>query len=141
MEWADVVARIEAGENESTEFKRWEAFPARVADTFCAMANSQGGLIVLGIGDDGAMVGVSEAPEKVLEKLTSLLHSGLSVPVSARLGRHSTGDKWIHWIEVPYLRGLEPLRSHGRVLVRRGRASVEPSASELQDLLTPSVSF
>lgn len=134
MEWSEVLARIERGENDETEFKRWDAFPARVADAVCAMANSSGGLIILGVSDDGTLVGVSAPPDDVQERLTSLLHTGLSGPVSASLGCHESSDGWVHWIEVPFLLGLEPLRSRGRVLVRRGRASVEPSGGELQEL-------
>ncbi len=41
----------------------------------------------------------------------------------------------VHWIEVAAQRGYEPMRHRGRVYVRRGRASVEPSPSQLQELL------
>ena len=40
----------------------------------------------------------------------------------------------MHWIEVPHQRGFEPLRCGERVWIRRGRSSVEPSATELQEL-------
>jgi len=80
--------RIVRGEDEATEFKRWEAFPKGVAQGLCAFANSNGGLIILGVADSGQIAGVGEGARIVQEKLTSLLHSGLSAPVRAALGYH-----------------------------------------------------
>jgi ATP-dependent DNA helicase RecG len=134
MEWADVYARIQAGEGETTEFKRWQSFPARVGEAVCALANTEGGIVILGVSDDGTLLGVPEDPETVQERLTSFLQSGLSAPVRGRIGQHQEPAGWVHWIEVRRYRGPEPLHFRGRVLVRRGRASVVPSSSELQDL-------
>jgi len=62
------------------------------------------------------------------------LQTGANAPVQGRLGRFEDPAGWVHWIEVPRQRGFEPLRTDGRVWVRRERSTVEPSASELQDL-------
>lgn len=134
MDWTDVLARVRSGEDERTEFKRWDAFPTRVGPAIAAFANSDGGILILGVSDAGELCGVPDDPEPVQERLTSFLQSGLSAPVTARLARAREGDAWIHWIEVPFRRGPEPLRHQGKVFVRRGRASVEPSSAELQDL-------
>lgn len=134
MTWPQVLARLEAGEDGHTELKRWQGFPKKVAEAICAFANSDGGLLVLGVDDSGEILGVEEDPEAVQEKLTTLLHSGLSAPVQAALGRHLTDGKWVHWIGVRRYRGPEPLRHGSRIYVRRGRASVEPSPAELQEL-------
>lgn len=132
--WDEVRSRISGGEDSQTEFKRWPAFPKKVAEAACAMANADGGLIVLGIDDSGEIVGVDEDPEDVQERLTAFLHSALNAPIRAALGRHLEGSSWIHWIEVRRYRGPEPLRHRGRIFIRRGRASFEPSPAELQDL-------
>lgn len=134
MEWAEVSQRIAQGENEQTEFKLWPAFPKKVAEAICAFVNSDGGLLVIGVDDTGEIRGVDEDPEAVQEKLTSLLQSGLSAPVPARLGYQAVGDSRVHWIVVRRYRGPEPLRYGSRIYVRRGRASVEPSPAELQEL-------
>lgn len=133
MDWLAVLARIEAGEDEHTEFKR-DVDLKKVGRTVAAFANSNGGLLILGVSDDGSILGVQEDAEKVSERLTSFLQNGLGVPVQARLGRNESPDGWVHWIEIPRQRGFEPLRHGGQVYVRRGRASVEPSPAELADL-------
>jgi len=89
---------------------------------------------VLGISDSQQIIGVDEDSDQVQDRLTSFLQSGCSSPVSARLGRHKDPKGWVHWVEVPGQRGFEPMRYDGRVWVRRGRSSVEPSPTELQDL-------
>lgn len=133
--WAEVRARIAGGEDEHTELKLWQGFPGKVADAICAMANSDGGLIVLGVDDERRLVGVDKDPDLVQEKLTSLLQSGLNAPVRASSGCHQAENGvWIHWLEVRRYRGPEPLRHGRRTLVRRGRASVEASPYELQEL-------
>lgn len=134
MQWKEIQERIAAGEDERTELKTWQAYPKRVADALCALANTDGGLLVLGVADDGSVVGVAEDPDQVQERLTSLLQSGLSTPISARLGRERVDGKWLHWMEVRKIRYPDPVRAGGRVLVRRGRSTVEPSPSELQEL-------
>ena len=134
MAWDEILTRIDNGEDFHTELKRWEAFPKKVAEAVCALANADGGLIVLGIADSGEILGVEEDPETVQERLTGFLQSGLNAPVRAALGRHRKGSSWVHWLEVRRYRGPEPLRHRGPIFIRRGRSSVEPSPGELQDL-------
>ncbi len=132
--WTEVLERIEGGEDEHTEFKRWQGFPKKVAEAICAFANSDGGLLVLGVSDSGEILGVDADADEVQERLTSLLHSGLNAPVRAAVGRHRIDERWVHWLAVRRYRGPEPLRHGSRIFVRRGRASVEPSPAELQEL-------
>ena len=135
MEWRDVVRRIEAGEDRRTEFKRGLGDLSAVGRATCAFANTEGGLLVLGVEDSKAITGVREDTERVQERLAGFLQTGCSAPVHARTGRHEEpAAGWVHWIEIPRQRGFEPLRYGGRVWVRRERSSVEPSATELQEL-------
>ena len=135
MEWTNVLQRMEAGEDRTAEFKReFGNDLSAVGKAICAFANCEGGLIVLGIDDAGSIVGLSADPYEVHERLTSFLQTGYSAPVGARYGRHEIENGWIHWIEVPRIRGPEPLRCRGRVYIRRERSSTEPSPAELQEL-------
>ena len=134
MDWLGILKHIEAGESRRTEFKRGLGDLSAIGKAICAFANTEGGIIVLGVDPSQEIVGVREDAEKVQERLTAFLQSGCSAPVSARSGRHEDPIGWVHWIEVPRQRGFEPLRYDGRAWVRRERASVEPSPSELQEL-------
>ena len=134
MEWLDILVYLEAGEGQGTEFKRGLGDLSAVGKAICAFANTRGGVIILGVEDSKGIVGVREDAESVQERLTAFLQTGCSSPVSARVERHEDPNGWVHWIEVPRQRGFEPLRYDGRVWVRRGRSSVEPSPTELQEL-------
>ena len=134
MEWTDVLERIEDAESGQTEFKSELGNLRAIGRAICAFANTEGGVVILGVTDAQQIVGVKEDAKGVQERLTSFLQTGCSSPVTARAGRHEDPNGWVHWIEVPRQRGFEPLRYDGRVWVRRERSSVEPSPVELQEL-------
>lgn len=133
MDWPDIQARIENGEDRATEFKR-TLESRQVGRAICGFANSQGGVVILGVDDAGRIAGIADDPQSVEERLTSLLRNGCSAPVRASISRHSCGATHVYWLEVPRQRGFEPLRRNGRVWVRRERSTVAPSPTELQDL-------
>lgn len=60
---------IQAGEGISVEFKRCGSQPGQdTFETICSFANRQGGSILLGVRDDGAVEGVSEASALNIER-------------------------------------------------------------------------
>jgi len=134
LDWQSIKQRIEAGEDQNTEFKLGLGDLSALGKTICAFANSTGGVLVLGVDDQRRISGVREDSRSVQERLTSFLHTGCSQPVTAWVGCHAEGDEWVFWVEVPSQRGFEPLRCRGRTWIRRGSSSVEPSSHELQEL-------
>lgn len=133
MDWLKILKRIEGGEDDSTEFKR-NIDNKAIGKAMCAFANTNGGVIILGVADNQEIVGVNQDENDAQEILTSLLHSCCSSPVTATLGRHKDPKGWVHWIDVSRQRGFEPLQYKGRTWVRRGRSSVKPSSVELRSL-------
>ncbi|WP_295414043.1 ATP-binding protein [uncultured Thiodictyon sp.] len=130
-----MLQRIQAGEDAQTELGRLRSFGDKDwQEAVCAFANTQGGLVILGVTDDRAIDGVPMDPKEVQERLSNVLHNTFNAPLQARLGYHQDPNGWVHWIEVAGVRGPEPLRHKGRVLVRGNRGNREPSASELQEL-------
>lgn len=100
LDWEHLRARIAAGEDEHTERKLWDAFPDKAAIAIAAFANSDGGLVILGVADDGSLVGVPGDVDEAQEKLSTLLQTGLSAPVSATLGHHVENGVAIHWVDL-----------------------------------------
>ena len=133
MEWIEIECRIAAGEGRHTEFKR-AADLRLVGPAVCAFANTDGGVVILGVDDTGKIIGLEEDVDRLAERLTSFLQTGCSAPVQARCDHQETPEGMVHWIEVPRQRGLEPLRHGGRTWIRRERSSVEASALELRGL-------
>ncbi len=69
----DVIRLIAMGEGEEVEFK---ARPEKIAETVCAMANSRGGFILIGVDDKGKILGVDvKGEEKIVSELQGLMPS------------------------------------------------------------------
>ena len=138
MEWPEVLQRIEAGEGEETEFKRGLGDWSAIGRAVCAFANTEGGVVILGVTDSQSILGVNEDADEVQERLETFLRTGCNAPVSGQCGRHEDPNGWVHWLEVARQDDPEPLRYDGRVWVRRECSSVEPSPSDLQELYNTS---
>jgi len=57
----DVLTLIANGENSGVEFKRDDIRPEQLAREVVALANFQGGRILLGVQDDGSISGIQRA--------------------------------------------------------------------------------
>ena len=133
MDWSEVVRQIEDGEGPRIEFEsRFDR--CAIGKAVCAFANSEGGVVVLGVDDSGSIVGVNEDPESLEARLEDSLQSEYSGPVTAMCGRHRTCGHWVHWIEVFHIHGLPPVRHDGRFWIRLNGITVEPSGRKLQEL-------
>lgn len=133
MEWSDVRSRIGAGEGRAVEFEA--GFDTgKIGPAVCAFANTDGGVLILGIDDSGRIVGVGRDSDAVHERMTVFLSDGFNFPVTARCGRHQAPEGCLHWIQVLRQWNPEPMRYRDVAWVRRERSSVRPSPSELQEL-------
>lgn len=78
---AEFSELIRNGENSGVEFKRDDVHPDRLASEIAALANLEGGHILLGVEDDGAITGltrgVAEAEQWVMNLCRQNLQPGL----------------------------------------------------------------
>jgi predicted HTH transcriptional regulator len=58
-------ALISRGEGEQLEFKKKTTHPTRIARTLASLANTHGGQVLVGVDDDGRVVGVRDAEEEM----------------------------------------------------------------------------
>ncbi|MGI4875365.1 MAG: AlbA family DNA-binding domain-containing protein [Janthinobacterium lividum] len=61
----DLRALISQGEGEWLEFKKKTTHPTRIARTLSSLANTHGGQVLVGVDDNGQIVGVRDAEEEV----------------------------------------------------------------------------
>ena len=60
---------IKNGESRKIEFKKSKnSLPKNVFETFCAFLNTEGGTVLLGVSDDGKIIGVDKTAIKRLKK-------------------------------------------------------------------------
>ena len=62
MNLRDLIAR---GEGEDLEFKKKTTHPTRISRTLASLANTRGGRVLVGVDDDGRVVGVRDAEEEI----------------------------------------------------------------------------
>lgn len=65
MSHQDVLKLIEEGEGFHIEFKRRVTSPEKIAKPMIAFANTKGGIILLGVDDDGTIIGVESEKTEV----------------------------------------------------------------------------
>ena len=58
-------ALISQGEGERLEFKKKTTHPTRISRTLASLANTRGGQVLVGVDDDGRVVGVRDAEEEM----------------------------------------------------------------------------
>lgn len=72
MTLRELTQLVAAGEGLYLEFKRRVPQPERIAKEVIALANTHGGRLLLGVDDDGSIVGVRDAEEEEFALQTAL---------------------------------------------------------------------
>jgi ATP-dependent DNA helicase RecG len=116
---------LAAGETETVEFK--ESPNERFYRTISALANTRGGMILLGVNKEGSITGV-ESSSKFLEDLTNRIVNKLSV--YPEIETIDAAGKRV--IAVRVVRSTFPVSYEGRYYERVGNTTREMSAKKLQ---------
>ncbi|UOQ77460.1 ATP-binding protein [Hymenobacter sp. 5516J-16] len=70
----DLRELIRQGEGERLEFKKRTTHPTRIARTLASLANTHGGRVLVGVDDDGRIVGVRDAEEEIYQLRQAAQH-------------------------------------------------------------------
>ena len=75
MDLTELNARLRRGENLHTGFKEWPVRPDDVAPAIVAFANTDGGQLMLGVNDEGQIVGIDEGdPDRVAQFVDNIAY-------------------------------------------------------------------
>ena len=118
------MPKINASESESLEFKR--QWTDRVLEDLASFANTRGGTVLIGIRDDGEVVG-TKADDNEVQRIANLIASHLGITPSIRV--IETYGKPVIEIRVKPAHGLVYYR--GRYLRRVGTTNRDFSPEEL----------
>lgn len=129
MDINDLLDIIKHGENERIEFKR--SISKDIANQVVAMANAVGGHILIGVDDDGSIVGTDT--KKANDRLTNSLQSIMPSP-EVTVSTVEIGGQDLLIIEV---QPSEALLSIGGVAYIRIGAGIRPLS--IQEVLTLSI--
>lgn len=78
---AELLELLRHGENSGVEFKRDDVHPVSLAREIAALANLEGGHILLGVEDDGTPLGLSRPPREAEEWLMNVCRDRLQPPL------------------------------------------------------------
>ncbi len=85
---------INEGENQQIEFKESVSLSKNLAKDICAFANTKGGMVFIGIGDEKNIVGIKGYSEK-LEMIANTLNHNLFPIVNAEMKKTEINNKTI----------------------------------------------
>lgn len=99
---ADLERLIGGGESYSLEFKR-DINDSELTTNVVCLANGDGGLLLIGVDDDGAVIGARPRHGKATEpeRLPALVANTTSPPVNVTASTVDVGGKTVIVIEVP----------------------------------------
>ena len=86
---------IREGEGEQVEFKKKTTHPTRSSRTLASLANTRGGYVLVGVDDDGRIVGVRDAEEEI----------------------HVLRDAATHYVEPPILLTFKEVEEDNRTVL------------------------
>lgn len=81
MNLQDLQNYIQAGENLRAEFKAWPLPPDDLAATLVAFANTEGGLLFLGVADNGTIVGVGDS-DRAMQCVDQIAYQNSEPPLT-----------------------------------------------------------
>lgn len=121
-------------ESETIELK--ESYTTNIKKEIIAFANTNGGMLYIGVTDDGRVVGVDN-PGQVMESISSILHDGIKPDLSmlTQVETQRIEEKSVVVVKVskgtnkPYYIADKGLKPSG-VYIRKGNASI-PSTEEV----------
>ena len=133
MELSEAKSLIRGGENDKVEFKRKANHPEKIIKEIVAFANTSGGYLFIGIGDDRTIAGLKypEEEEFVLTKaITELCRPRIDFEV-----QHLTFEEGINVLlyiinegrAKPYYAFLEKRHRYGKAFVRVADKSIQAS--------------
>ncbi len=83
MNLAELTTCIQKGETLHTEFKQWPLHPDDMAAAVVAFANTDGGRILLGVNDQGQVVGIDENErDRVARTVDNVAYNNIEPPAT-----------------------------------------------------------
>ncbi|MBN2002871.1 MAG: putative DNA binding domain-containing protein [Anaerolineae bacterium] len=134
MDRLELYEMIAGGEDSLTEFKRDVSQRSDFAGEMIAFANTEGGQILVGVADDGMIVGVSD-PQRTEETLMNIARDNCTPPLTPVIERVATDEGVVLVVYVPR-RVAEPHENNsGQCYIRVGSTKRLVTAKERARLL------
>lgn len=123
---------IQQGENLTTEFKEKITSPNSLAAEIIALTNSKGGYILIGVNDQGNIIGLDVSQKQIEEEIMNICQNNCEPPIIPEFDYIKIGDKIIAILKI--YQGLEPhhLKTTGQYYIRVGSTKRISAGSNLK---------
>jgi ATP-dependent DNA helicase RecG len=136
----DILDLIRQGENSSLEFKTSELRAESLAKEIVAFANRDGGMILLGVADNGMIQGLSEE-KKYEEWVANIARHNVIPSVCPEFSTACVAEKKIGVIFIPKGKDKPYQTGDGKYLIRVGSTNRIATQQELLRLFQASGTF
>ncbi|MBI2139397.1 putative DNA binding domain-containing protein [Candidatus Woesearchaeota archaeon] len=134
MKQEDILFLIKNGETQEVEFKEGCPSGHKLAEIICGLANTDGGVLILGVSAKKEIKGLHCDFDKLQQEIANVLQSIHSSPqVSTSI--HAIGDKKLVLIEVKKANDKNAHTFNGAVYVRIGSTTHKLEGQALFDFL------
>lgn len=132
---AELLELVRNGENSGVEFKRDDVHPDELAKELCALANLEGGHVLLGVEDDGTISGLTRTAAQAEQWVMNICRGdNLRPPLIPYWETIDVDGRTVGVVTLPADLPDKPYEAkRGRawvVYIRRGTTSVEASREE-----------
>jgi len=132
MDELELLQRIEQGENATTEFKVECPHRDKLAQTLSAFANSHGGILIIGVGDDKEIVGLThDELEESADRVVEICQDLVKPPIHIKTIHKKMNGKFLLLVEVER-QSMHEVR--GIYYERQGNRKVRISPERLRRL-------
>ena len=130
----ELLEKIYLGEDSTIEFKRELPHRESLADEIAAFANASGGVILIGVDDDGEIVGMDRQDLDRTERIAlEICRDNIDPMVHIVTEKRQINDKNLLKIEVP--RSLFVHKSSNGYFIRQGSSKRQMPTEQLGRLL------
>ncbi len=130
----ELTEKIYLGEDSTIEFKRELPHRESLAEEIAAFANANGGVILIGVDDDGEIIGMDRQDlDRIERTVVEVCRDNIDPMVHILTEKLRIDDKNLLKIEVP--RSLFVHESSGRYFIRQGSSKSRMTTEQLGRLL------
>ena len=128
------------GEGKEIEFKQGLPRPEKTARTLCAFANTRGGMLFIGVDDDGRVLGAPK-PRRVMADLREIAEEYVHPPLPLQVGLLRLPEGTVVCCSVPYSKdrphGARQTDGTSEIVVRVGASNRVARGATLRALRAP----
>ncbi len=133
MKDSDVLKLIKRGESQTLEFKPSLSDMDRILEELCGLANTEGGMLLVGVSDDGKLLG-TDIGKGTIEHFTNKIKQRFDPMLYPKIERIKLDGKNVLLIEIRETAN-KPYQVFGKAFKRVGKSNLQMSRDEFERMI------